>query len=295
MAPLRLLTLPVIGLAVACAAPVDTLDPALLGAHAPIAGEPMIQGIAFPRGEPRADGPTMSVVFTDGPLTVRAAPRADAPIVGTLDPFVLDHPTATALATSNREAWRLVFVDADPRDTPGWAPARHLTEYVPAHDFCESTDSWDLLTELEIAVEANSSDTLFGAISPTHGLEVRWLRNGAPHVFDAHGAAAAFVDGQSYDWGRDPSTDKPVELSLAEVTHALRDALADGEITCGALVTGSAPYEPALPRGHEALPFFSIHVPASDLGIDWVTFTVAVAYVEGVPYVAALSRYAWES
>lgn len=244
----------------------------------------------------RTSGPTLSLVFLppgEEGLVVRAAPSVDAEVIDVLDRYTLDVPSTGRTEIVHGTTWVEVVVNAG----LGFIPKEYTSAFVPTEDFCDAPAITEgMLRNLERALADNDANLLTNLISPTHGLRVRYLRTEAPVQWTGAFAASAMSDAQPIAWGTDPATGHMVEGSFAEIVgDELASAIVEGDVTCNRLTTGAAPYLADIPEAEVNLNFFSIHVPATnELGLDWVTWTVGVAFDESGAFIATLNRYGWE-
>lgn len=237
---------------------------------------------------PAGNGPLYVVLLTDEPIAFYGAPSVDGDVVGEIA------PDATVRGTGRTQAvhgttWVEVLFDG----TTGWAEGRFLSERVESETFCADRDVSDLLIDLELAIREGSEERLFGDISPKHGLYVQYARTEAPVHLGDREAASRMMSGEEMLWGANAAGDPIVGSAADLVFSELGPALRNGSTSCNAIAHGDATYDVALESSFGNVNFYSIH-REGHYGYDWITWVVGIEYVEGVPYVLSLHRFAWE-
>jgi hypothetical protein len=272
-------------LATGCAVstPVDSNDPALdavLARTGDQAGH-----VVTPVGQ----GPLYVVVLRDTALPFYGTPSVDGEVVGEIA------PSADALQGTGRveRVHGTTWVELHHAGNRGWADARFLSRRVDGGSFCADRDVNDLLVDLELAIRERSEERLFGDISPAHGLYVQYSRTEAPVHLSDREAASRMMSDEEMTWGTGVSGYPIVGSASDLVFSEMGPALRTGQHHCNELVGGSAPYDVELPGGFQNVNFYALHNPGQH-EYDWVTWIVGVEYVEGVPYVLSMHRFAWE-
>ncbi|MCS6964490.1 SH3 domain-containing protein [Thermoflexus sp.] len=226
-------------------------------------------------------------------LHVRAGPGADQPILATLP------PNASGLFLTGKEQTvqgaRWVEVRL-PDGRIGWVNAMFLTQEVPLQTFCADPQVSALLDRLEAAIRERNGPALAALISPIHGLRIHVSRLSDPVLIRPEQAATLFTDETPVHWGVHPASAMEIIGSFRQaVLPDLLDVIErPHERHCGLLVP-PVTYQPTWPEAYQAFPFYSLHRPGTPGNeLDWRTWVVGVAYVDGRPYVAVLMQFFWE-
>ncbi|WP_376791765.1 SH3 domain-containing protein [Thermoflexus sp.] len=226
-------------------------------------------------------------------LNVRAGPGPDQPILATLP------SNASGLLLTGREQTvqgaRWVEVRL-PDGRIGWVNAMFLTQEVSPQAFCADPQGAALLDRLESAIRERNGQALAALISPIHGLRIHVNRLSDPVLIRPDQAVTLFTDETPIHWGVHPA-------SAMEIVGPFRQAVLPDlldvidrphERQCGLLVP-PVTYQPAWPEAYRAFNFYSLHRPGTPGNeLDWRTWVVGVAYVDGRPYVAVLMQFFWE-
>lgn len=226
-------------------------------------------------------------------LHVRAGPGPDQPILAELP------PDATGLLPTGREQTvqgaRWVEVRL-PDGRIGWVNASFLTEEVSPQAFCADPQVQALIDRLEAAIRGRDGQALAALISPVHGLQLHVNRLSDAVRIRPEQAVTLFTDETPVRWGVHPA-------SAMEIVGPFRQAVLPDlldvidrphERHCGLLVP-PVTYQPAWPEAYRAFNFYSLHRPGTPGNeLDWRTWVVGIAYVDGQPYVAVLMQFFWE-
>lgn len=226
-------------------------------------------------------------------LNVRAGPGPDQPILATLP------PNASGILPTGREQtvqgarWIEVRL---PDGRIGWVNATFLTEQVSPQAFCADPQGMALLDRLEAAIRERNGQALAALISPVHGLRIHVSRFSDGVLIRPDQAATLFTDETPIRWGVHPASAMEIVGSFRQVVLPdLLDVIdRPHERHCGLLVP-PVTYQPAWPEMYSAFNFYSLHRPGTPGNeLDWRTWVVGVAYVQGRPYVAVLMQFFWE-
>ncbi len=226
-------------------------------------------------------------------LNVRAGPGPDQPILATLP------ANASGLFLTGREQivqgarWVEVRL-SDGRI--GWVNAMFLTQEISMQAFCADPQVSALLDRLEAAIRERNGSALAVLISPIHGLRIHVSRISDPVVIRPEQAATLFTDETPVHWGVHPASATEIVGSFRQaVLPDLLDVIErPHERHCGLLVP-PVNYQPAWPEAYQAFRFYSLHRPGTPGNeLDWRTWVVGMAYVDGRPYVAVLMQFFWE-
>ncbi|WP_322801745.1 SH3 domain-containing protein [Thermoflexus sp.] len=248
----------------------------------------------FTPAPPTLQGPfTVVLVPPTDQLNVRAGPGPDQPILTTLP------PNASGLFLTGKEETvagaRWVEVRL-PDGRIGWVNAMFLTPEVSLQAFCADPQVSALLDRLEAAIRGRDGPALAALISPIHGLRIHVSRISDPVLIRPEQAATLFTDETPIRWGVHPA-------SATEIVGPFRQAVLPDlldvigrphERHCGLLVP-PVTYQPAWPEFYQGFRFYSLHRPGTPGNeLDWRTWVVGIAYMNGHPYVAVLMQFFWE-
>jgi hypothetical protein len=200
-----------------------------------------------------------------------------------------------------------VPVDAPPPPTPlasaTTAPAvsspTALTEpptAVPVSLFCADPRGSELINSMRTAVQTKDGALLASIVSPTSGMDVRIFRDGNVINYDIEHAKFVFETTFQADWGLHFASGETTKGSFQEmVLPSLQQIFTPStEIICNQLKTGGATYFPEWQ--YPGMDFYSVHFPGTDQysGMDWQTWAIGMAPVDGKLYITALSHFVWE-
>jgi hypothetical protein len=288
--------------------PAATVTPTLyLGSpipplNTPGAGETVVP-VPLPSFTPLSQ-PTPSVasdlyavinVLGDDLLNIRSGPGVENAVVGTLE------PTETRITRTGRSSnvGEDLWVEIrNPGGGTGWVNADFLTEYVNPAAFCADARVTSLLQNLEKAVNITDGELVKSLVSPAHGLDVIYIRDGTVANYSPEEAGWVFQSTYEVDWGSGAGSGEPVTGTFPEIIlPALQDVFKNETLTCNEIKLGGATYEVEWPSEYANINFYSIHNPGNDPsydGLDWRTWLAGVEYVDGQSYLFALLNYQWE-
>ena len=142
----------------------------------------------------------------------------------------------------------------------------------------------------------NSDGTsLASLVSPTSGMDVRWIRNGMVVNYQPSQAKFLFETTFEVDWGAHPGSGEPKvgafhDVIVPELIEVFNQSYT---LHCNELKHGGATYELSWPSDKD---FFSIYFPGTAVNgnLDWHTWVAGIEYVNGKPYLYALTQFFWE-
>jgi hypothetical protein len=162
--------------------------------------------------------------------------------------------------------------------------------------FCNDPRGSELINSLRTAVQTKDGALLASIVSPTLGMDVRIFRDGNVINYDVEHAKFVFETTFQADWGIHFASGEPTKGSFQEmVLPSLQQIFTPNtEIVCGQLKTGGATYLPEWQ--YPGMDFYSIHFPGTEQysRLDWQTWAVGMAPVDGTLYITALSHFVWE-
>jgi hypothetical protein len=235
------------------------------------------------------------LVGEDEMLNVHKSAGEETPVSAQLP------PTATDITLSGRETlieerpW--VEITAANGQT-GWVDARYLTEYVRSEIFCQDQHIRFLLDDFSIAIKNKDGDLFASLVSPTHGLDLRYYRQGIVANYTPSEAAWAFKSDYRIDWGAEPGSGFEKIGTFGEVPYpALLDLFeANYKLSCNEAKNGASYTQQPWPLEYTNINFYQLFKPGSEeyAQMDWRSWLVGVEYVHGKPYLFALIHFEWE-
>jgi len=252
-----------------------------------------------PLTQPTLSGPSdlyaVVNVFSDDVLNIRSEPGVENPIVGTLEPDESGLTRTGKTFSLGEDTW--VEIQSASGRT-GWVNADFLTEYVGPAAFCADTRVITLLGDLETAVNTTNGELLRSLVSPAHGVDVIYIRNGTVANYSPDEAGWVFQSNYVVDWGVGAGSGESVAGTFqAIVLPSLQAVFKNETLICNEIQLGGATYNVEWPSEYANLNFYSIYNPGNDPaydGMDWNTWLAAIEYVDGQPYLFALLHYQWE-
>jgi len=165
-----------------------------------------------------------------------------------------------------------------------------------ASPFCDDSRGRELINSLTIAIQSEDGSLLSSLVSPSHGMEVRFYRDGNAINYDSEHAKFAFETTYQTDWGLSYGSGEATIGSFKEIVlPSLKQVLtSNAQVICNKLKTGGVTYEPIWP--YPDLDFYSVHFAGTDEygGLDWQTWAVGIVMPVDKLYIAAFVHYVWE-
>jgi hypothetical protein len=163
-------------------------------------------------------------------------------------------------------------------------------------DFCSDAQVPALIGNLKSALQTSNGPLLASLVSPAHGMDVRYYRDGRVVNYDQAHAKFLFETTFVVDWGLAPGSGLPTKGSFHDVVLPALLAVFDKSytLTCNQITVGGTTYNAAWP--YPGVRFYSVYYPgtAANGNMDWHTWLVGVEYVSGKPYLYALMQFQWE-
>jgi hypothetical protein len=152
-----------------------------------------------------------------------------------------------------------------------------------------------LIDSLKTAVHNSDGPLLAALVSPSSGMDVRYLRYGTVVNYDQDHAKFLFETTFEVDWGAEPGSGAEKTGSFHDVIVPDMAKVFDQSYTlhCNELKYGGASYDVSWPYDKG---FYSVHFPgtAANGNMDWRTWVVGIEYVDGKPFIYALEQFFWE-
>jgi hypothetical protein len=219
----------------------------------------------------------------------------ESPVVGTLQPTQSGLTRTGKTSSVGEETWVEI---QNPGGGTGWVNAEFLTAYVNPAAFCADAHVTSLLDNLKTAVNNTDGKLFSSLVSPAHGLDVVYIRDGTVANYTPEEAGWAFQSTYRVDWGTGAGSGQLVSGTFPEIIlPALQDVFTNMTLTCNEIKLGGATYTVEWPSEYTNLNFYSLYDPGNDPsngGLDWRTWLAGVEYVDGQPYLFSLSNYQWE-
>jgi hypothetical protein len=163
-------------------------------------------------------------------------------------------------------------------------------------DFCADVRGSDLIKTFSKTIADEDGELLASLVSPSHGIDVLYYRDGNVINYDVEHAEFVFETTFQADWGLSFGSGEPTLGSFQEIIlPSLQKAFTvTSVIVCNQLQVGGATYIPEWPYPY--MNYYSVHFPgtAEFGGLDWETWGIGMDNIAGKPYLAALVHYVWE-
>jgi len=174
-------------------------------------------------------------------------------------------------------------------------PALTFTPPPVASNICADAQVTTLIESLKTSMLTSNGELLGSLVSPTNGMEVRYVRNGNPITYTAEQAKFLFETTFEANWGAQPGSgeDKIGSFHDVIVPELVKIFNQPYALYCNELKHGGATYNPVFPYEDD---FYSVHFAGSDQYgfLDWNTWAVGISYENNKPYIYALIQYFWE-
>lgn len=204
--------------------------------------------------------------------SVTPQPALIAPATFTPIPLLTQVPTPTAI----------LFVPAIPLPLP-----------LP---FCDDSRARELINSFSKAVASKDGALLASLVSPTHGMDVRFFRDGNIVNYDAEHAKFVFETTFQADWGLSYGSGEPTFGSFQQIIlPSLQKVFTSNAVlVCNQIKVGGATYQALWT--YPGMDYYSVHFPGTDEfgGLDWQTWVMGMENVNGKFFVAALVHFVWE-
>ncbi|MBE0670249.1 MAG: hypothetical protein IH588_06660 [Anaerolineales bacterium] len=183
--------------------------------------------------------------------------------------------------------------------SPTFSPIPVLTQTsIPTQppDFCADIRGTELINSFSKAAANKDGALLASLVSPFHGMDIRYYRDGNVVNYDVEHAKFVFETTFQADWGLSFGSGEATIGSFQDIIlPTLQQVFTPNSLMiCGQLQTGGTTYIPEWP--YPEMDYYSVYFPGTDeFGrLDWQTWAVGMDNVDGRPYIAALVRYVWE-
>ena len=258
---------------------------------------PEVQATVPPPAAPPVElhNPYAVVLVADNDvLNARRLPGSTHPVVGTLP------PDATGLELTGKDAivgddrWVEIRL---PTGGSGWVNAYYLTEQVASAAFCADPRLGQLVVNLRQAMLDGDGQLLSSLVSPTHGLDLLYLRTGNTANYSAAEASWIFQSDYVMNWGVHPASGLNVTGSFSETALPdLIDVMASTfQTQCNNPDLGGGNYVYTWPMQYRNINYLVLHKPGPPGNeLAWRTWIAGIEYVAGQPYLFSLVHLFWE-
>jgi hypothetical protein len=164
-----------------------------------------------------------------------------------------------------------------------------------AGDICNDPQATALIDSLKSSVLTANGGILSSLVSPTRGMEVRWVRYGTAVTYTHEQAKFLYETTFEVNWGAASGSglDKIGAFHDVIVPDLVRIFKQPYTLHCNELKHGGATYE--LEWLHQG-DFYAVHFPGTEQNgfLDWHTWAIGIEYEGGKPYIYALMQFFWE-
>jgi hypothetical protein len=175
---------------------------------------------------------------------------------------------------------------------PGTLTSSITTPPPSSLNICNDPQVLALIDSLKSAMLTSNGEILSSLISPAHGMDVRWVRNGNVITYTPVQAQYLFETTFEANWGTEPGSglEKVGAFHDVIVPELVRIFNQSYMVHCNELKHGGATYELAWPYEGS---FYSVHFPGTEGNgfLDWRTWVVGIEYADGKPYIYALMQF----
>lgn len=239
----------------------------------------LLAGCSLPSSKPVVPTMALNPVLLATPTIVSPTPTFGVPVVPSPTfPFATFSPSTQAFVTS----------PASTSVSAGTQPSKEA--------FCADSQATALVENLKTALLTSNGPLLASLISPAHGTEMRYYRDGRIVTYDQRHAKFLFESTFEVNWGNSPGSGLPTKGAWHDVIlpGLLKTFSRTYTLSCNQLQVGGTTYAAAW--DYPAVNFYSAYYPgtAENGNMDWHTWAVGTEYVGGKPYLYALMQFEWE-
>ena len=204
--------------------------------------------------------------------------------------------TPAALATPTVITPTVVSANGVPTTAvPGVTSAPPIAQ-VPSATFCADGQVTTLIGNFKTALQTSNGELLASLVSPLHGMEARYFRDGRIVNYDVAHAKFLFESTFQVDWGIEPGSGLSKQGSFHEVVLPALIGVFNKEYTlyCNEVKVGGTTYQAAWP--YPGVNYYSVYYPGTQANgsLDWHTWLLGMEYVNARPSLYAILQYMWE-
>lgn len=174
-------------------------------------------------------------------------------------------------------------------------PAFTNTPAPNPSNICTDPQVTALIDSLKTSMLNSDGTLLASLVSPTSGMDVRYIRYGTVVNYQPSQAKFLFETTYEVDWGAQPGSGEAKvgafhDVIVPELIEVFNEPYT---LHCNELKYGGASYDVSWPYDKD---FYSIYFPgtAANGNLDWHTWVAGIEYVNGKPYLYALTQFFWE-
>jgi len=180
---------------------------------------------------------------------------------------------------------------------PTAIPPTHVppTQPPPAN-FCADGQATALINSFRNALQTSNGELLASLVSPVHGMDARYYRDGRVVNYDQTHAKFLFESTFQVEWGLAPGSGQMTKGSFHEVIiPSLLDLFGKNyTLACNQVQVGGTTYNAAW--SYPGINFYSVYFAGTQANgnMDWHTWVIGMEYVNGKPYLYAIMQFFWE-
>jgi hypothetical protein len=174
-------------------------------------------------------------------------------------------------------------------------PAVTNTPAPGPSNICTDPQVTALIDSLKTSMLNSDGALLASLVSPASGMDVRYIRYGTVVNYQPSQAKFLFETTYEVDWGAQPGSGEPKvgafhDVIVPELIEVFNQPYT---LHCNELKYGGASYDVSWPYDKD---FYSIYFPGTTANgnLDWHTWVAGIEYVNGKPYLYALTQFFWE-
>jgi len=175
----------------------------------------------------------------------------------------------------------------------GFTPGATSTPVNSA--YCTDTQVTAVIDSLKTSMLTENGTLLSSRVNPNTGMDVRFFRTGNVLTYSQLQAKYLFITTYQADWGAHPASGENVigafhEVVVPELVKVFKQPYV---LYCNELKHGGATYQPGWDYDGN---FYVVYFPGTkEFGnLDWHSWVIGIDYVNGKPYIYAMTQFFWE-
>jgi hypothetical protein len=225
-------------------------------------------------------------------LNIRSDAGVEHPIVGSFANDAMDIERTGPTKQVGEATW----VEVKRLDGgTGWVNFKYLTEYVTRDSFCADQRVRMTVDLLKNALIQSNGGLFASLVSPKHGVDVQFWRDGTGARYTTTSAQSIFTDPTSYDWGAGPAAGPtPITGTFAGIVQPdlLQVFNSNYQLVCDDPSYASMFVHP---WPHTNVHYYAVVKPATpEIVFDWKVWLIGIEYVDGTPYLYGTIHHVWE-